>query len=680
MDGMEIPLETNAGDVAGLLLRIRGLGLDAFAEVVVRRCARLLDLAAAPAGAHDPRWRDLARERATWPALLAALEQTLGRTPPLVQLAVALALEPPEIELIVFLWGLSRSDALARQARDLAAAAGSGVPADADPGVPAGAVVDAAFPDAIARQQAWHALRPQGVLRRRRLVRMAAHAQPRRAAIELDPEIAAFLDGVWHAPAVDAIRGRGLDGPDDEDSEDGRAAPAAAPEPAGIVHKPVLARLQALLAPPAAHIALVGRAGAGKRTLARAAAARLGGPLIEVRLDALPDGRRADVLARCARDALLYQAVLYVELDRARALAWAAAPDAVDAADDAAGDAIDSAADGVIAALAAHPGRLVVGVPAEPGSSVAGRTRAALPAMIEIAVPDVRLAVQPALWGQLLRARLDALVAAGEASSWPASMLTEPTEEALEAHACRHGLIIGDMVRATEAAIVTALARLDAGAPAGDGDGEDRAAAGGDALAAALGAALSEHLARELEPLAERLWPPAAPAAAVAPAAPRDPAWGALAATVRGGRLEVDAWGASTRTSARPYPLVARIAGGTHDRVAAAARFLAHATGMPIYRADLGYFAHLAPAAATDAVDRLFAAAARCGAMLLLTPITALALDQPHARAMANAVGVCLEQADIPVLLHDPDPGAAAALPVAIESRIERALTVDPAA
>ena len=655
---MDDSMETNTGDVASLSSRIRGLGLDAFAEVVARRCGRLLDLAAAPASEDDPRWRELAQERATWPALLAILEETMGRTPPLVQLAEVLALEPAERELITALWGLSRSDSLARRTRDLAAAPGAGISMGS--GVPAGAVVQAVFPDAIARQQAWHALRPQGVLRQRRLVRVAPDQPSRRASIELDPELAAFLDGVWHVPAgaVDAVRGRGLDYAGGIDGLVGPESPEppGPPEPSDIVHKPVLARMHALLAPPAAHIALVGRAGAGKRTLTRAAAARLERPIIEVRLGALPrdDGQRADVLARCARDALLYQAVLYVELDRERAAAWAA------------GHAVEN----TVAAVAAHPGRLVVGVPAEPLSSLAASVRAALPAMVAMDVPDVRPAVQPALWGQLLRARLHA--AADEPPAWLASMLTEPTEAALETHACRDGLVIGDMVRALDVALV----HLDAGAPAT----RDRAGAHGDALAAALGTALSEHLARDLVPLAERLWPPAMPATPAmmpgtpaAPPAPHDPAWAALAAAVRGGRLEVDTWGTSTRTSRRPYPLVVQIADTPQDQVAAAARFLAHAADMPSYRCDLAYLAHRAEAEAIDTLDRMFAAAARCGAILLLTPITALALDRPHARAMANALGTCLEQADIPVLLHDPSP--IAALPVAIASRIERALT-----
>src|SRR5690606_16812205 len=120
------------------------------------------DLAAGHADARDAGWQVIARERKLWPAMLGVLQQALGQTPPLVRMVRAFGLSDVEATLVVVLWALSTSEALARRTAAPAASA--------DPGIPAGFVVVLAIGYPARRQEALWALRPQGSLRRHHLV------------------------------------------------------------------------------------------------------------------------------------------------------------------------------------------------------------------------------------------------------------------------------------------------------------------------------------------------------------------------------------------------------------------------------------------------------------------------------------------------------------------------------
>jgi hypothetical protein len=611
--------------------RIQERGLLGFVEVVEKQCARLLDLAESGAGDTDPGWQEALDARASGSELLDTLSEALhGGMPPLGQLVLVFGLDLVETTLVTTLWGLATSETLARRARTLelawsahlvrsalrgaehaaADAAGhlTGNPAEFPAGFPAGLIARLAFPDLPSQELALQALRPQARLRRFVLVRLAdgQRRDPRRERVELDPDIAAALLGIWRPPpmAEGAVRAR-----------DGHA-------PGEIElyaeHAAYLPGLREALVQPHVHVALIGRPGAGKRTLVRAAARAEGRSLIEVRLRRAPADpeRLTELLLRCQRDALLRQAVLYVEL-----------------ADDALPPAILQVFD-------ADPGRLVLGVPAERPALAAAALRASWPALAVVALPALELAAQPALWAQIL-ARHGA---------------SAPPRAALEAHACRPGLVLGDLARAA----ATALA--PGSAPAGP-----------DALALALAAALAAAFARELGALAEALWlPGAGPEAATADepaAASLRGLWADYAGDIRGGEVQLSAWGVPEQQH-YVRPVIAHAAGDDLRRVADRARVLASAVHMPLYRVDLGY---LVASLAEDPglyFERLFAAAARAGAMLLITPIDALSSDRPWTRSLANALAEHLERPLLPVLLH----GTAQVLPVALESRIQHYL------
>lgn len=606
--------------------RIRDGGLLGFVDVVVARCARQIDLAEDGVAAGDPRWRDLHEARAAWPELLGVLQQTIDHTPPLAQLLLVFALEPEETAVLMTLWGLAASDTLAERARALDAGWSLGLQEDereaGDLGHPAEVVVRIASPEAHDQQRGLHALRPQGKLRRHVLVRLAdgRRRDPRRERVELDPDVAAALLGIWRPPpmALGAVRARGS-----------RPRGVVAVQPA---HELPAAALRRALGQSHVRAALLGRAGAGKRTVARDAARRAGRPLIEVRLSAAPDQPALveELLARCRRDALLQQAVLYVEL----------ADETVPAA--------------VARVFDEEPGRLILGVSAEGAEGALPGLRARWPGLVAAALPTLDMAAQAGLWEQLLRARGARL----------------PARAALEAHACRPGLVIGDLVRATETVL----------APAPRGD--DIAPATGDALARELGAILTEQLERDLAALAEALWSPrragAGPDALVDRSPARehvqslDQAWHALAAEVRRGQVRVSAWGA-TEALHHPRPLVARVTGSDARRACALARSLARAVGLPLYRVDLGYLTGSRRDDPARYFDRLFAAAGRAGALLLVTPVDTLALDRPGSRSVANALAAHLDAPPVTVLLH----GAERPLPVALASRVEHIVSAD---
>lgn len=599
-------------------------GLLGFVEVVERQCARLLDLAESGAGATDPAWLEALEARASVGELLNALSDALqGRMPPLGQLMLVFGLDRVETTLVMILWGLATSETLARRARALELAldahlAGSapegaehagadplGHAAEYPPGYPAAMLARLAFPDEPSQQLALQALRPQARLRRFLLVRLAdgRRADPRRERVELDPDVGAALLGIWRPPPM----ARGTV----------RARDSQAPEEIAVheQHGEHLGALRQALAQPHVHVALIGRPGAGKRTLVRAAARAEGRPLIELRLRRAPAGPEllTELLIRCQRDALLRQAVLYIEL------------------------ADESLPAAVVEVFDADPGRLVLGVPAERPEQAVVALRAVWPDLGVVALPALELAVQPGLWAEILARR-----GAGA-----------PPRAELEAHACRSGLVLGDLARAA----VTALA-------------PGSAHAGPDALARALGAALTTAFARDLAGLAEALWLPGAGSDPGAdPATDLRGLWADYAADVRGGEVQLSAWGVPEQQH-YVRPVIAHATGDDARRVAERARALAAAVHMPLYRVDLGYLLASQTEDPGMYFERLFACAARAGAILLITPIDALSPDRPWTRSLANALAEHMESPLVPVLLH----GTAQVLPVALESRIHHYL------
>jgi hypothetical protein len=605
--------------------RIHERKLLGFAEVVEQQCARLLDLAERGAGPADPGWQDVLAQRGSSSELLNALSDALqGRMPPLGQLLLVFGLDRVETTLVTTLWGLASSEALARRARALELAwsahldAGQAaedisghvgeLPAELPAGHPAELVVRLAFPDEASQQLALQALRPQGRLRRFLLVRLAdgQRRDPRRERIELDPDLAASLLGIWRPPprAGGAVRAR-----DAQSSEPVEVYPE---------HGAVSSGLRAALAEPHVRVALIGRPGTGKRTLVRAAARAEGRALIELRLGRAPADpeRLTELLIRCQRDALLRQAVLYIEL------ADASLPPLV------------------LEVFDADPGRLVLGVPAERPERAAAALRAVWPDLGVGTPADIELYLQPALWAQIL-GRHGAAV---------------PPRAELEAHACRPGLVIGDLAHAAAAALAPGTTH-----------------AGSEALARALGAALTAAVARDLAALAEPLWLPGpeAVAAAVAGQAALTRLWADYAEDIRSGTVQISAWGVPEQQH-YPRPLVAHATGDDVRRVVERARALAAAVGMPLYRVDLGYLLATPDQDPGLYFERLFAVAARAGAMLLITPIDALSPDRPWTRTLANALAEHLDSPQLPVLLH----GTAQVLPVALESRIQHYLDV----
>jgi hypothetical protein len=593
--------------------RIHERGLLGFAEVVERQCAALLDLAESGAGATDPRWQEVLEARGSSSVLINALGDAMGgRMSPLAQLLLVFGLDRVETTLLMTLWGLATSEALARRAHALSLVWSAHLGADEHAAEAAGHTADLvariSFPDALSQQLALQALRPQATLRRYMLVRAvdSRRRDPRRERIQLDPDVAAALLGIWRPPHVarGAVRAR------DAQSLEERAVYSE--------HTGCLAALRRALAEHHVHLALIGRPGAGKRTLVRAAARAEQRPLIEVRLRHAPADPEllTELLLRCQRDALLRQAVLYIEL--------------VD-------DALPPA---LVQVFDADPGRLVIGVPAERPELATAAMRASWPDLGAVALPALDLQAQPALWEQLLRAR-------GAAS---------PSLSDLQAHACRPGLVIGDLVRAASAVLAPASRQ-------------------GSPEAIALGAALSSAFARDLATLAEGLWLPGGEDAGQGTEGTQSTesaglagSWAAYAGEIRGGVLSISAWGVPEQQQ-YPRPVVAHTSGDM-GRVVEQARALAVAVRMPLYRVDLGYL--LASRAEDPAVyfERLFAAAARAGAVLLVTPIDALALDQPWTRAVTNALAAHLDTPRSPVLLH----GSAQALPIALASRIHHHL------
>lgn len=581
---------------AGDLRQVRRDGLAGFLPLVERHTARLLDMAAAGADAEDARWAVVRGERQRWPRVLAFLRDTRGAPPPLSRLVSALGLSEAESWLLVTLWGLSMAPALAR---------GAGWPPpgeDGSAGVPAGSVVDATFADGASRQEAMRALLPQGRLRMWHLVRggAARAVDPRCEEIWLDPDVATFLAGMWRAPAGAGEAVRVWTG----------GAPAPWPG-----REAVLARLQGVIdgAVPV-RLALCGRPGAGKRTLARIVAARLGMPLLLVRPGVAPEGGVRALLGRCQRDAVLLGAVLYVDM--------------AGMADDALLEAL--------AAVADVPGSeaccRVLGVPADDAAAV----RRVWPGVIELAVPALALAVQPAVWTAAL---------AGGAAPAPGLALA-PGADVLRAHVCRPGLVAGDIARAAAMAVARAAARGDA---AGEG-------VSGPALAEALDAWLMEDLAE----VAERLWP--APVARVPALAG---GWMEIARAAR-------AAGIGAGAAARERGLVVRIRGAAG---VAGARALARALDVALFRLDLGYVCELAERSTLAArwqVERAFAGAARAGAALLVGPVGTV---RGFARqAVANALGAWLDAPAGLVLVFDAgDAGddGAGPWPLAIESRVD---------
>lgn len=589
--------------------RIRERGLLGFVEVVEAQCARLLELAESGAGVTHPRWQEALAVRASGSALLNALSDALGgRMPPLGQLMLVFGLDRVETALIMTLWGLATSEPLARRARSLERAwsahlGAEHVPADA-PGHPAGLIARLTFPDAPSQQLALQALRPQARLRRFLLVRLAdgRRQDPRRERIELDPDLGAALVGIWRPPVAGGVV-RARDGHASDDVE---------------VHgdqRVLLAGLRDALAQPHVHLAVIGRPGAGKRTLVRAAARAAGRALIEARLPRAPvDPERAtELLIRCQRDALLRQAVLYIEL------------------------ASESVPPAVLEVFDADPGRLVLGVPAERSAPAAAALRASWPDLGVFALPALDLEAQPALWAEILARR-------GAAA---------PPRAALEAHACRPGLVIGDLVRAAATALAPGVVPADPGA-----------------FARALGQALVSAFARDLSPLAEALWLPAA--ASDRPAELRG-LWADYADDIRAGVVQLSAWGVPEQQHV-PRPVIAHVAGDDVRGVVERARALAAAVDLPLYRVDLAYLLASQTEDPGLYFERLFATAARAGAMLLVTPIDALSPDRPWTRALAHALAEHLEAPVCPVVLH----GAAHVLPVALESRIHHYLDAPP--
>jgi hypothetical protein len=612
-------------DIGDDLQHIHEGGLLGFIEVIEKQCARLLALAESGAGATDPAWLEALAARASGSQLLNALSDALqGRMPPLGQLMLVFGLDRVETTLVTTLWGLATSEALARRARALeqawsahlagSAAAGpenaAGVPGhttEYPPGYPAAMLARLTFPDVPSQQLALQALRPQARLRRFLLVRLAdgQRADPRRERVELDPDVAAALVGIWRPPSMarGAVRARDSQAPEDIEVHE--------------QHGEHLTALRQALAQPHVHVALIGRPGAGKRTLVRAAARAEGRPLIELRLRRAPANPEllTELLIRCQRDALLRQAVLYIEL------------------------ADESLPPAILEVFEADPGRLVLGVPAERPEQAAAALRASWPDLGVVALPALELAAQPGLWAEIL-ARHGA---------------SAPPRAELEAHACRPGLVLGDLAAAAALALAPGSAH-----------------AGADALARSLGAALTAAFARDLAALAEALWLPGASSGS--DASPDAIAglrglWADYAGDIRGGEVQLSAWGvAEQQHYARP--VIAHATGDDVRRVAERARALAAAVQMPLYRVDLGYLLASQTEDPGLYFERLFACAARAGAILLVTPIDVLSPDRPWTRSLANALAEHLESPLVPVLLH----GTAQVLPVALESRIQHYL------
>jgi len=274
-------------------LDVRARGALGFLDALDAHAARLLQVAAGDAG-----WAAVDRDRAQLAELARAPADASGRAQPFARLVVGLGLDPVDIAAVALLVPLANRPQLAEAAHRLLDDPVAG------PGFRAGDLAALAFARDAVRATLVDRLAPGAPLVRRRVVDVVADGPPDERRVAARADLLWFLRDL---PLVDLPRPPGLDA--------WVAAPGDVPLMAPLA--PARARIATALRgerPPV--VVASGSRGAGKATVALAAAAEAGRPLLVVDPELAGPGGGAEAVAVGVRDALLNGAALMVRLDR----------------------------------------------------------------------------------------------------------------------------------------------------------------------------------------------------------------------------------------------------------------------------------------------------------------------------------------------------------------------------
>ncbi len=270
---------------------VQARGAIGYLDAVDAHVSLLLEVAAGGAS-----WAAVDRDRLQLEDLARTPADASGRALPILRLAAGLALDPLELSAVLVLVGLANRRELAAEAHRLLG--------DADDGFRARDVAELALQREDARASLVDRLADRGRLVRYRVIDVVADGPPD------DRRVAVGSDLLWFfrdLPLVELPRPPGLD-----------AWVVAAGDIAPMTPLlPASARVAAALG--AAHapvIALVGSRGAGKATVALAAAATADRPLLVVDPEQAGTAGAAEAIAIGVRDARLHDAALLVRLDR----------------------------------------------------------------------------------------------------------------------------------------------------------------------------------------------------------------------------------------------------------------------------------------------------------------------------------------------------------------------------
>lgn len=565
--------------------RVRDHGIVGLLEALARSTSLLLDLAEERAGADDPRWGLIDKDRDDIPQLLGLFQQITGQPAPLARAVVAYGMDPIESAVLAVLLPLSVFDLLAERFARVAK--------ESRPGwLSADGIARVCFANALSRQAARNRMAHGGRLHREALLQVQGDP----VQVRLEPGFAAYLQGAWVSAAGDSVAAVEL-----EDVRDQPELITALSEARRQLER-------TLVSEAARPVVVFGRDGAGKRTLVRAAAATAGRAILRVRIEALVD-EPAQVLAKCRRDALLWGAVVHVDL--------------------ASGQLVDP-----LLAIVAQPGpSWVLTLPADTDPLTRALLRRECAELVELELAPIPLDAQAATWRSLLVAR----------------GLAPPADADLELEACRPGLVVGDLVdainRASDPADAVAL---------------------GDALTVRLFAEM-ERLA---EPMA---WGEGEGEgdADDDPSHLSDGARDLLiqvAESIEAGRAVVSDWGLTTERSNLLAPAIVHAHGSDLGR-AELVSFLAGAVAMPPFRLDLASLIALGSLAAEARLDAVFEAAGRLGAIVVIEPADALV--GAEADGLARAVARQLSRALTSVVLAADSPELPRALEAQVEWEID---------
>lgn len=561
------------GEILGRLERsidVQARGAIGYLDAVDAHVSLLLEAAAGRAS-----WAAVDRDRLQLEDLARTPADAAGRALPIVRLAAGLALDPLELTAVLVLVGLANRPQLAAEAHRLLGEA------DDAPGFRARDVAELGLQREDARASLVDRLADRGRLVRSRVVDVVAGGPPDDRRVAVGSDLLWFLRDL---PLVELPRPPGLD-----------AWVAAAGDVALMAPlRPASARVAAALgAARAPVIALVGSRGAGKATVALAAAATAGRPLLVVDPEHAGSAGAAEAVAIGVRDARLHGAALLVRLDRGPAPIAAAVDQpavplilAIDAA-----DAVDALAE-------------------------LRRRRADL-AVIE--VPSLPLSEQVRLWTQ--------------GATTLAMPALDPAQ--VESFLVRPGLLAGDVADSLVAAVAAS-------------------ATGAEPTVRAIAGQLEQRLTAELA-AAAALITPGVPVLSPALAAAVD----AVAATVRAGAVDVDAWGLGARQSDRPAHVAVALAGDAVAHAPSIARALAAALEAPLVRLD----ARELPDDAAARVGALASLAGRANAVVWIDHADAAGGRAARAVAAGMALGSS-------TWLVSPAPGAALPLGIADAAQV----------